>query len=84
MYHPYIQKVEVLKLEKRLDEELFYLRDAPLAYSTIPFDFEPVPFLRGSKVPVNPIKVNYSNDKVYSLTDCLLGKIIETKMSIFV
>lgn len=58
MYHPHIQKIEMLKLEKRLDEELYYLRDAPPEYSTIPFDFEPVQFAKGSKVPVNPIKVS--------------------------
>lgn len=57
MYHPHIQKIEMLKLEKRLDEELYYLRDAPPEYSTIPFDFEPVQFAKGSKVSVNPIKV---------------------------
>ena len=32
IYSPMLQKIEVLKLEKRLDEELFYLRDCPAEY----------------------------------------------------
>lgn len=34
MYDPTLHKVEVLKLEKRLDDELLYLRDALNEYST--------------------------------------------------
>lgn len=34
MYDPSIHKIEVLKLEKRLDDELLYLRDALPEYST--------------------------------------------------
>ncbi|KAL9905207.1 LOW QUALITY PROTEIN: large ribosomal subunit protein bL19m-like, partial [Glossina fuscipes fuscipes] len=41
MYDPTIQKIEVLRLEKRLDDRLFYLRDAE----------------EGAAVPVNDIKV---------------------------
>lgn len=40
MYDPTIQKVEVLRLEKRLDNELFYLRDALPEYSTFDVDME--------------------------------------------
>ncbi len=58
LYSPSIQKIEVLKLEKRLDEELFYLRDAPPQYSTVPFDFEVVPHPPGAPVPINQIKVS--------------------------
>jgi len=29
-----------LRLERRRDDELYYLRDAPLQYSTVPFDME--------------------------------------------
>ena len=50
-------KVDVLKLEKRLDDCLYYLRDAPPECSTIPFDFESVPHPPGAPVPINPIKV---------------------------
>ena len=57
LYNATLQKMEVLKLEKRLDEELYYLRDAPQEYSTVPFDFEPVPLPKGATVPLNIIKV---------------------------
>jgi large subunit ribosomal protein L19 len=57
MYNPTIQTIEVLKLEKRLDDNLAYLQDCPPEYSTIPFDFEPVKLLPGAKVPLNTIKV---------------------------
>ena len=57
MYNPTIQKIEVLKLEKRLDEELFYLRDAPQEFSTVSFNFEVVPHPPGAPVPVNDLQV---------------------------
>lgn len=57
MYSPLLQKIEVLKLEKRLDDELFYLRDCPAEYSTVPFDMEPIHLPKGSAVPLNKIKV---------------------------
>ncbi|XP_076316805.1 mitochondrial ribosomal protein L19 isoform X2 [Tachypleus tridentatus] len=57
LYNPTIQKIEVLQLEKRLDDHLIYLRDALPEYSTFPFDMEPQVHLEGSPVPVNPIKV---------------------------
>lgn len=53
MYNPSVAKVEVLRLEKRLDEELYYLRDAPLQYSTFPQDMEIEILPEGSSVPVN-------------------------------
>ena len=58
LYNTTLQNIEVLKLEKRLDEELFYLRDAPQEYSTVPLDFESVPLPKGAAVPVNTIKVS--------------------------
>lgn len=57
MYSPLIQKVEVLRLEKRLDDELFYLRDAPAEFSTVPFNLEAVSHPPGAPVPVNTTKV---------------------------
>ncbi|XP_012280639.1 39S ribosomal protein L19, mitochondrial [Orussus abietinus] len=57
MYDPAIQQIDCLRLEKRLDEELLYLRDAPLEYSTFPFDMEPEYLPEGAKVPVNDIKI---------------------------
>ncbi|XP_064629048.1 large ribosomal subunit protein bL19m-like [Lineus longissimus] len=57
LYNPTIQKVDVLKLEKHVDDELFYLRDAPQEHSYMPFDMDPVPFQKGAPVPVSTKKV---------------------------
>lgn len=57
LYSPRIQKIEVLKLEKRLDDNLMYLRDALPEYSTVDPEMKPVPFSPTGEVPVNPIKV---------------------------
>ncbi|BFZ10300.1 hypothetical protein BsWGS_13338 [Bradybaena similaris] len=57
MYSPTVLSVEVLRLEKRLDDQLYYLRNCPLEYSTFDFNMEPVILPRGSLVPINPIKV---------------------------
>lgn len=57
LYCPLLQSIEILKLEKRLDDELLYLRDCPPEYSTIPFDMEPVVLPHGSGVPLNTLKV---------------------------
>lgn len=57
MYCPLIQKIEVLRLEKRLDDSLLYLRDAMPEYSTFAFDMEPEMRVDNSVVPINPIKV---------------------------
>jgi large subunit ribosomal protein L19 len=57
LYNPLILNIEVLKLEKRLDDELIYLRDAPQEYSTVPQDMKPVPLEDGAEVPVNKIRV---------------------------
>ncbi|XP_076237434.1 mitochondrial ribosomal protein L19 [Calliopsis andreniformis] len=57
LYDPAIQKIVCLRLEKRLDNELFYLRDAPIEYSTFPFDMEPELESEGTTVPVNELKI---------------------------
>ena len=57
LYNPTIRSIEVLKLEKRLDDHLLYLRDADPIYSTFPFDMEVEPHPAGEPVPVNPIRV---------------------------
>lgn len=57
LYNPTIQKIDVLKLEKRLDDNLTYLQDCPAEYSTIPFDFEPVKLPPGAQIPVNKTKI---------------------------
>lgn len=56
-YNPTIQSIEVLRLERRLDQELYYLRDCPEEYSTFPFDMEQEILPEGTPVPVNPIKI---------------------------
>merc|ERR1712004_55412 len=57
LYNPLVQSIEVIRLEKRLDEELLYLRDCAPEYSTIPFTAETIPHPPGAEVPVNEIKV---------------------------
>nr|CAG4647457.1 EOG090X0F2L [Megafenestra aurita]SVE92695.1 EOG090X0F2L [Megafenestra aurita] len=57
MYCPLIQKIEVLRLERRLDESLLYLRDALPEYSTFPLDMEAERRVDTSVVPINPLKV---------------------------
>lgn len=57
MYSPLIQKIEVIRLEKRLDDQLYYLRDCSLEYSTFPQDLEPEIRIEGMKVPTNSMKV---------------------------
>lgn len=57
LYNPTIQSIEVLKLEKRLDDNLTYLQDCPAKYSTVPFDFQPVKLPPGSGVPLNSNKI---------------------------
>jgi len=57
LYNPMIRDITVLKLEKRLDDELIYLRDAPDEYSTVPFDMKPIPRAAHEPVPINEIKV---------------------------
>lgn len=47
----------IFRLEKRLDECLRYLRDAPEEYSTVPLDMEPEYLPEGSPVPLNDIVV---------------------------
>uniref|UniRef100_A0A1A7XK44 Large ribosomal subunit protein bL19m n=1 Tax=Iconisemion striatum TaxID=60296 RepID=A0A1A7XK44_9TELE len=57
LYSPRVQKIEVLKLEKRLDDNLMYLRDALPEYSTVDPEMKPVPFSPAGEVPVNKLKV---------------------------
>lgn len=57
MYDPTIQKIEVIRLERRLDDKLLYLRDALPQYSTFDLNMEPETLAEGSPVPVNTIQV---------------------------
>lgn len=56
LYDPVIREIDCLRLEKRLDDELLYLRDAPLEYSTFPLDMEPE-IRKPGTVPLNEIKI---------------------------
>lgn len=55
LYSPRIQSIEVLKLEKRLDDNLMYLRDALPEYSTVDPNMKPMPFPLAEEVPVNQV-----------------------------
>ncbi|KAM5164301.1 large ribosomal subunit protein bL19m [Mantella aurantiaca] len=57
LYSPRMQEIQVLKLEKRLDSNLMYLRDALPEYSTVDVNMKPMLFL-DSEVPVNKIQVH--------------------------
>nr|XP_019539525.2 LOW QUALITY PROTEIN: 39S ribosomal protein L19, mitochondrial-like [Aedes albopictus] len=57
MYDPTLLKVEVLRLEKRLDDHLIYLRDALDEYSKFDLNMEPEILPEGAPVPVNDVKV---------------------------
>ncbi|KAM3930299.1 large ribosomal subunit protein bL19m [Leptodactylus fuscus] len=56
LYNPLIQEIQVLKLEKRVDEKLLYLRDALPEYSTIDVNMKPA-LSMGLEVPVNKMQV---------------------------
>jgi large subunit ribosomal protein L19 len=57
MYDPTIKSIDVLRLEKRLDGELLYLRDALPEYSTFDPNMDVEILAEGASVPVNDIKV---------------------------
>lgn len=57
LYCPLILSIEVLRLEKRLDDSLLYLRDALPEYSTIPEDMKPEITSESSEVSVNKVLV---------------------------
>ncbi|CAH2054693.1 unnamed protein product, partial [Iphiclides podalirius] len=57
LYDPTIQTIQVLRLEKRLDDKLLYLRDALPEYCTFPVDMNPELLPEGTPVPVNPVQV---------------------------
>lgn len=57
MYTPTITKIEVIKLEKRLDDDLSYLIDAYPEYSTFDIHMEPTSHVVGKPIPINPLKV---------------------------
>ena len=56
MYSPRVQQIEVLKLEKRLDDNLMYLRDALPEHCTVDTDMKPQPSSPTGDVPVNKVR----------------------------
>jgi len=74
LYSPRIQEITVLKLEKRLDDNLTYLRDALPEYSTFDMNMKPVSHLDHEEIPVNKVGVyffsgNVGDNLVNFLTD---------------
>ncbi|NXG32974.1 RM19 protein, partial [Dromaius novaehollandiae] len=57
LYSPRIQEIQVLKLEKRLDDNLMYLRDALPEYSTFDVNMKPESRLDQEEIPVNKLQV---------------------------
>ncbi|XP_017517103.2 large ribosomal subunit protein bL19m [Manis javanica] len=57
LYNPRIQEIQVIKLEKRLDDSLLYLRDALPEYSTFDVNMKPLAPEPMEEVPVNQLKV---------------------------
>lgn len=57
MYSPNIVSIETLKLERRLDDELYYLRDADPVHSTVDPNMDPVLLAEGEHVPLNDMVV---------------------------
>lgn len=55
LYNPRIHEIQVVKLEKRLDDSLLYLRDALPEYSTFDVNMKPVPLESCQEVPVNKV-----------------------------
>ncbi|CAK9294547.1 unnamed protein product [Gordionus sp. m RMFG-2023] len=59
MYNPTILSIDIIKLEKRLDDHLLYLRDALPEYSTFDVNMPKVFHSANDPVPVNPLKVTF-------------------------
>jgi len=53
MYSPNILSIETLKLERRIDDELYYLRDADPEHSTVDPNMSPILLAEGEPVPLN-------------------------------
>lgn len=76
LYSPRIQKIEVLKLEKRLDDNLMYLRDALPEYSTVDPEMKPVPFSPTGEVPVNKVRERKGELKQLDQVGLLQSKLV--------
>ena len=60
MYSPLVVEIEVIRLEKRLDSKLYYLRDCLQEYSYFPQDMDPVHLPDGEPVPINETMVIFN------------------------
>lgn len=58
MYDPTLVKIEILRLEKRLDDELLYLRDALPEYSTFDANMEQEVLPEGINIRVHEKYMN--------------------------
>lgn len=58
LYNPRIHEIQVVKLEKRLDDSLLYLRDALPEFSTFDVNMKPVPHESSQEVPVNKVHMH--------------------------
>ncbi|KAG8525181.1 39S ribosomal protein L19, mitochondrial, partial [Galemys pyrenaicus] len=55
LYNPSIQEIQVVTLEKWLDDSLLYLRDALPEYRTFDVNMKPVVEESSQEVPVNQL-----------------------------
>lgn len=76
LYNPTILKIETIKLERRLDDDLSYLIDALPTYSTFDFHMEPVAHPAGTPVPINPLKVKLSLSTEVTMEACRIRLVI--------
>lgn len=53
LYNPTVREIQVLRLERRLDDQLFFLRDCAPEHSTYLFDIDVTPHPAGVAVPLN-------------------------------
>ena len=55
LYSPSVKEIEVLKLEKRLDDELYYLRDCDPKYCMVPIDMVAEKAPENKPIPINDV-----------------------------
>ena len=58
LYSPSVKEIEVLKLEKRLDDELYYLRDCDPKYCTVPLDMVAERAPENKPIPINDVIIS--------------------------
>ena len=58
LYSPSVKEIEVLKLEKRLDDELYYLRDCDPKYCMVPIDMVAEKAPENKPIPINDVIIS--------------------------